>query len=369
MTIDREAASRAVLGRFVMPRTIRTERLQLAPFDMAHEPAFRRFFASNAAIPMGGGPKNAHLSWRTFAAYAGQWFLYGFGQYAVTTLDGEFVGYCGLWFPENKPEIEIGWSIFPQHQRRGYAREAGRAVKAIAIGQGIPSLVSYILPDNPASQGVAMSLGGANEGMIDLGRYQTGVWRYDVPTPERLPEPADILLETNVMPLSVGTKRLSLAPFRADHFDAYAAHEADEEAQRYVNGVSDRYDSWRKFASSLGQWALRGYGMYAIEHDGAFVGRAGIHHPVGWPERELGWHVHRAWQGNGYATEAAAAIRAVAIEQGLQRLVSYIDPDNAPSVAVAKRLGAKDAGRTMLPVGEALTFEHLMEPRVMKEAA
>lgn len=368
MNPDRAQAARAVLGRFHMPRTIRTERLQLGPFDMTHEPAFRRFFASEAARYI-GGPAGPILAWRTFASYTGQWFVRGFGMYALTTRDGEFAGYCGIWFPENKPEIELGWGIFPQFQGRGYATEAARAIRAIAIGQGVPSLVSYIAPENRASSAVAKRLGAKMDGTVVLGPHTVEVWRHAVPTPERVPEPADILLETNVMPLSVGSRRLTMAPMREEHFERYAAHEGDETAQRYAGGVSDRYAAWRKFVAAAGQWALRGYGMYAVEHDGVFVGRVGLYHPPYWPERELGWHIHVEAQRQGFATEAAAAVRAVAVEQGLRRLVSYIHPENVASLGVARRLGAVDTGRANLPLGDALRFEHPMTRTTMEAAA
>ena len=56
---------------------------------------------------------------------------------------------------------------------------------------------------------------------------------------------------------------------------------------------------------------------------------------------ELGWALIRAHWGHGYATEAAAAIRAWAREsRSIDRLVSLISPDNVRSQRVAERLGA-----------------------------
>jgi len=63
---------------------------------------------------------------------------------------------------------------------------------------------------------------------------------------------------------------------------------------------------------------------------------AGIH-----AQPELGWALIRAHWGQGYATEAAAAIREWAYEcRPVERLVSLISPDNVRSRRVAERLGA-----------------------------
>ena len=57
--------------------------------------------------------------------------------------------------------------------------------------------------------------------------------------------------------------------------------------------------------------------------------------------KELGWLLYDGYEGQGYATEAAAALRDWAFGTlGLETLVSYCDPDNAASIAVAERLGA-----------------------------
>ncbi len=85
--------------------------------------------------------------------------------------------------------------------------------------------------------------------------------------------------------------------------------------------------------------------------DGGFVG-----------EHELGWHLNPDSLGHGYATEAAAGMAAAAFEAGHARLVIGMYPDNAPSAAVARRLGARELGEQDDPWygGVSLTFE--LEP-------
>ena len=138
------------------------------------------------------------------------------------------------------------------------------------------------------------------------------------------------------------TERLILRGWRESDLDAWAAVCADPEVTHFIGGVRDRADAWRSIATYLGHWMLRGYGLWVLESraDEAFVGRAGLWSPEGWPGIEVGWTLGRAAWGQGYATEAARAAMAWAWDVlGLPRLIAVIDPRNARSIAVAQRLG------------------------------
>lgn len=94
----------------------------------------------------------------------------------------------------------------------------------------------------------------------------------------------------------------------------------------------------------LGHWLHRGYGLFAItlkpDEDTA-VGMAGPFYPPGRPEAEIGWVLFEGAEGNGYATEAAAATIQFARQRlNWSHIVHYIAPENTQSIAVAKRLGA-----------------------------
>lgn len=140
------------------------------------------------------------------------------------------------------------------------------------------------------------------------------------------------------------TLRLTLRAFRASDWDAFAAMEAREEVQRYRGGKPlTREQAWELIQFQLGQWALRGYGRFALERaaDGRFIGCAGILHPLDWPEPELAYSVDQPYWGEGLATEAAAAARDWAFATlRPPRLVSYIFPENIRSQRVAAKLGA-----------------------------
>ncbi|MBN8891776.1 MAG: hypothetical protein BGP12_05095 [Rhodospirillales bacterium 70-18] len=145
------------------------------------------------------------------------------------------------------------------------------------------------------------------------------------------------------------TPRLVLRAFREQDLDAYAAMQANPEVMRHLGTGQprSRAETWDGMARALGQWALRGIGLFALEEaaTGRFAGRAGVLHPFTWPEPELAYALDRPFWGQGLATEAAAAIRDWALTTGgLPALASFILPDNTASAAVARRLGAVRSG-------------------------
>lgn len=89
--------------------------------------------------------------------------------------------------------------------------------------------------------------------------------------------------------------------------------------------------------------------------DGAFVGQVALLKPDHFPELELGWMLTSEGEGYGYAFEAAEAARDYAyVEMGRDTLVSYIDPMNTRSIALAERLGATRDDSAARPDGESL---------------
>ncbi len=152
------------------------------------------------------------------------------------------------------------------------------------------------------------------------------------------------------------TERLILRPYRLEDFETYVEMWADPDVVRFIGGKSfDREASWSRFLRQAGVWQNLGFGFFAIEEKvtGRFVGEAGFHDlkrnidPSIEGTLEAGWGLMPTGQGWGYATEAMAA--AIAWAEGKfpgQRMTCIIDPDNLPSVRVAKRLGFEELART-----------------------
>lgn len=138
------------------------------------------------------------------------------------------------------------------------------------------------------------------------------------------------------------TQRLVLRPMVETDFPAYAAFLASPRAAGLGGPLSQR-QAWAMFCHDIACWTLFGHGGLMIDRraDGACIGQVGISHGPLFSEKELGWLLYEGHEGQGYATEAAIALRDWAAQAlGLSELVSYIAPDNATSIALAERLGA-----------------------------
>ena len=146
------------------------------------------------------------------------------------------------------------------------------------------------------------------------------------------------------------TPRLTLRAFRAGDLDPRATMLADMEVMHFLGGKTrSREETWFTMERDLGQWALRGYGFFAVEVEGGFAGHVGILHLPAWPEPELAWGLASSFWGRGLATEAAQVARDWAFSRfGWTRLVSYILPENIRSRRVAEKLGAAPQGTIVL---------------------
>ncbi|QDC10962.1 GNAT family N-acetyltransferase [Oceanicola sp. D3] len=153
---------------------------------------------------------------------------------------------------------------------------------------------------------------------------------------------------------TITTERLRLRPHRIEDFEPMAALFATDWA-RYMGGPICRKEMWYWLSSEVGSWTLLGHGSLAIElrESNAFIGQIGLTKPEQFPEPELGWCVWPEFEGKGYAFEAAQALLAWAwANLPAATVVSYIDPENDRSIALARRLGAAEDGQAARPDGE-----------------
>jgi RimJ/RimL family protein N-acetyltransferase len=157
------------------------------------------------------------------------------------------------------------------------------------------------------------------------------------------------------MTIELKTKRLVLRPLAPEDFEPHAAMMADARVARFLSldlKPQARATAWRGFASMLGHWRMRGYGFFSLleQASGRWVGRVGPWMPEGWPGLECGWGVAPDFWGKGYAPEAAIAAIKWTFEQRpeLPRIISLIDPANANSQAVARKVGEAKSGETFL---------------------
>lgn len=158
------------------------------------------------------------------------------------------------------------------------------------------------------------------------------------------------------------TDRLTLRAPTAEDFDAYAEFRASERAV-HVGGPYRRHQAFDQLCAIVGHWHLRGYGRWLVadKFTGAPLGIVGLFYPDDWPEPEIGWSVFEAGEGRGIAYEAAVATRAYAYDTlGWVRVISCVAPDNARSVALAKRMGCTRESTFQHPeLGPLDIYRHL----------
>jgi RimJ/RimL family protein N-acetyltransferase len=115
---------------------------------------------------------------------------------------------------------------------------------------------------------------------------------------------------------TITTERLVLRAPRAEDYPAYAAMVGSPRA-KYMGGPYEGWAAWGMFCHETALWALFGHGGLMIERraDGVCVGVSEINDGPLFPEKELGWMLYEGFEGNGYATEAAIAMRTGALER------------------------------------------------------
>ena len=154
-------------------------------------------------------------------------------------------------------------------------------------------------------------------------------------------------LADNIAP-TLQTERLVLRHVRPGDIDYFADAHGDEEIMRHLGGPLGREDAWRRALTGAGFWGVLGIGLWAVERrsDATTIGHIGFFDfqremaPSIAGEPEMGWIFSRAAQGQGLATEAGrAALEWIDEALGPASIPAIIDPENAPSIRLAERLG------------------------------
>lgn len=150
------------------------------------------------------------------------------------------------------------------------------------------------------------------------------------------------------------TERLVLRPYCHADFEKLAALYTTDRS-RYIGGPLSHEQVWLGFMNTVGHWPIMGFGGWALDlaQTGECIGEVAISKPAHFPEIELGWLLFEGFEGRGYAFEAATkALNFAFGALALPTLVSYIDPDNAPSRRLAQKLGGLRDDRAPTPNGD-----------------
>ena len=145
------------------------------------------------------------------------------------------------------------------------------------------------------------------------------------------------------------TDRLRLRPFTRGDVDAVFAYRRREDVARFLfDGALSREECALAVQQRIGQLTLVDEGdkiVLAVERadSNELVGEVSlIWRSVESQQGEVGWILHPAYHGQGYATEAATAMLDLAFTKAdLHRVIARCAAENGPSFRLMERLGMR----------------------------
>jgi RimJ/RimL family protein N-acetyltransferase len=118
----------------------------------------------------------------------------------------------------------------------------------------------------------------------------------------------------------------------------YWAHEEPKiltERVDLLRGLRGKFDRREEFL----------YGIFSPTED-AVLGRVGLHTRVGDDAFEIGYWIRSSATGQGFATEATAAVtRAAFTHSAAERVEIHVDPENTTSTRIPRNLGFAEEAR------------------------
>ncbi len=158
--------------------------------------------------------------------------------------------------------------------------------------------------------------------------------------------------------ICLATPRLLLRMWLDSDLEPFTSMCADPAVMRFLGDGQPKGadEARRSFEEFRDDWDREGHGLFALERldDGRFIGFAGVRAPTFLPEilptLEVGWRLRSDQWGQGFATEAAAAVVDWTFGTlDVDELVSIVATDNSASIKVAMKLGMTRGRRTIVP--------------------
>ncbi len=149
----------------------------------------------------------------------------------------------------------------------------------------------------------------------------------------------------------VTTARLVLRDLRATDAAALLAYRNDEDTARFqawqlpfLPAAADELIA----GASEQMWPVRGdWYQIGIEHAGDLVGDIGVGRSSDGLQAAIGYTLAPAARGTGLATEAVGAVLDLLFSEGVHRISAGLDPANAASARLVRRLGFRYEGRSV----------------------
>lgn len=159
------------------------------------------------------------------------------------------------------------------------------------------------------------------------------------------------------------TARLILRPLRAEDADALHAAYSDVAANTYNShpATASIAETRERVARAVADPSWRAWAITRRGDDTAIGTVASFEKRQG-KVTEIGYQLSRDHWGEGYVTEAVAALLDLLFAEGQRRVFADTDPDNRASIAVVERLGFTQEARlraeweTHIGVRDSLIF-------------
>lgn len=166
---------------------------------------------------------------------------------------------------------------------------------------------------------------------------------------------------------ALNTERLFLRPRSLKDIEALVMIHGDPEVMRYIGDgyVRDAASERVSLMEGLAKPLPSGLGVWSVFARSDKDGLLGSTFLVPLPDTdliEIGWRFRRDAWGQGFATEAAAAILRHGFETlGLDEIVAVVYLQNVRSIGVMEKLGLKAAG-TCFAYGRDLPIFRMKRP-------
>jgi RimJ/RimL family protein N-acetyltransferase len=138
----------------------------------------------------------------------------------------------------------------------------------------------------------------------------------------------------------IATDRLTMLPLKVEYAAAMAKVLADPSLYVFTGGEPPTVEGLQaRYARQLEgpgredeQWL-----NWVIQHGDDLIGY--VQATITSGTAEIAWVIGTAWQGRGYAKEAAQGLVTWLQEQQFDRIIAHVHPDHTASAAVAAAVG------------------------------
>ena len=141
------------------------------------------------------------------------------------------------------------------------------------------------------------------------------------------------------------TDRCLVRETSVEDVDAFYELYSDKEITEYMEPLFEDRDEEIEYTKSYikNVYEFYGFGMWTVldKTTGEVIGRAGVSYRDGYEMPELGFMIGKKYQRQGLAYEVCSAILKYMWENyAIDEVLIFIEPQNTPSILLAKKLGA-----------------------------